>query len=29
MALIYLGLLIYFRAIGGYKPVAIEETRAA
>jgi MFS family permease len=29
MAIIYLGLLIYFRAIGGYKPVAIEETRAA
>jgi MFS family permease len=29
MALIYLGLLLYFRAIGGYKPVAIEETRAA
>jgi MFS family permease len=29
MALIYLGLLVYFRAIGGYKPVAIEETRAA
>ncbi len=29
MALIYLGLLVYFRAIGGYKPVAIAETRAA
>jgi MFS family permease len=29
MALIYLGLLLYFRAIGGYKPVAIAETRAA
>jgi hypothetical protein len=29
MAIIYLGLLVYFRAIGGYKPVAIEETRAA
>jgi hypothetical protein len=29
MALIYLGLLIYFRAIGGYKPLAIQETRAA
>jgi MFS family permease len=29
MAVIYLGLLLYFRAIGGYKPVAIAETRAA
>jgi hypothetical protein len=29
MSLIYLGLLLYFRAIGGYKPVAIAETRAA
>jgi hypothetical protein len=29
MALIYLGLLVYFRSIGGYRPVAIEETRAA
>jgi MFS family permease len=25
MALIYLGLILYFRAIGGYKPLAIEE----
>jgi MFS family permease len=29
MALIYLGLLVYFRSIGGYKPLAIDETRAA
>jgi hypothetical protein len=29
MALIYLGLLIYFRSIGGYKAVQIEGTEAA
>jgi MFS family permease len=29
MAVIYLGLLIYFAAIGGYKPVKIEETHTA
>lgn len=29
MALIYLGILIYFRAIGGYKPVHIGETESA
>ena len=27
MALIYLGLLLYFRSIGGYKPVQIEEKK--
>ena len=25
MALIYVGLFLYFRAIGGYRPVRIEE----
>jgi hypothetical protein len=29
MALIYLGLLIYFRSIGGYRAVQIEGTGAA
>lgn len=29
MALIYLGLLLYFRSIGGYKAVQIEGTEAA
>jgi MFS family permease len=29
MAVIYLGLLLYFKAIGGYKPVHIDETATA
>lgn len=28
MAIIYLGLLVYFRAIGGYKPISISESIA-
>ena len=28
MAIIYLGLLIYFRSIGGYKPISISESMA-
>ena len=27
MALIYLGLMLYFKSVGGYKPVAIETER--